>query len=382
MPSKKVVVIGGGFGGVAAARVVRSLVDAEHDVVLLDRSRRTYLCGSFPLLIVGEREVSKTSRSLGRLANRGVRFLEAEVLAIDIGSQTVSSSVGEIEYDYLVVALGAAYDWESVPGSAGAYSFYDLENARKLRKRLAGFRAGRVIIAVSSVPYKCPPAPFEAAMVLDWAMKQRKTRRAIDIHVYTPEPAPLPVAGAEAGARIARDLDRKGIELHTDAGVTAVSPDGREAAFSDGSAIDADIVITVPTHRAPAVVAESGLLDGQGWIKVSPSTLKTQHPGVFAVGDVVSIPMANGRPLPKAGVFASAEGEAAGRNIAAAIDGSGPVSFDGQGHCFIAYSGRQGGMVKGEFLAEGGPRVTLQPPSTSGFRAKERFERDWRRFRI
>ena len=120
-------------------------------------------------------------------------------------------------------------------------------------------------------------------------------------------------------------MDRRGITFHTDAGVTEVAPNGREAAFSDGSAMDADIVVTVPTHRAPAIAAEAGLVGDSGWIAVSSETLETANPGVYAVGDAATIQMANGRPLPTAGVFASSEGETVGRNIAAEVQGTAPV---------------------------------------------------------
>jgi sulfide:quinone oxidoreductase len=280
MSGRRIVVIGGGFGGAAAARTARSLLGIEHSVALVDRQRRTYLCGSFPLLIVGERETAKVSRSLGQLANRGINFVQAEVDAIDVESKTVSTTSGVLEFDYLVVALGASYDWGAVPGSQGAYSFYDIDNAQRLRRKLRSFRKGRVAIAVSSLPYKCPPAPFEAAMVMDWAFKQRGVRNNVEIHVYTPEPVPLPVAG------------------------------------------------------------------------------------------------------PEAGVFASSGGETVGHNIAAAVNGGETVRFPGVGHCYIAYSGNRAGLVRGEFLAEGKPRVELSRPSARGGRSKERFERDWRRFRI
>ena len=383
MADQRILVLGGGFGGVAAARTARSLLDRNHDVTLVDRNRRTFLCGSFPMLIVGEREAAKVSRSLGLLANRGIQYVRAEVDAIDVAYKTVDTSSGKLEYDYLVVAPGAVYDWEAVPGATNAYSFYDIESARRLRRKLSRFRKGRVIIAVSSLPYKCPPAPYEVAMILDWEFRRRGVRKDIELHIYTPEPAPLPVAGPEASSRLRRDMDRRGVQLHTDAAVTEVSRNGGEASFTDGSAMDAEIVVTVPKHSIPTVIAEAGLAGSSGWVEVSPRSLETQHPGVYAVGDVNMVPMANGRGLPKAGVLASSEGEAVGRKIAATINGTGPAEdFDGVGHCFIAYSGTLAGLVRGQFLAEGKPNVKFRPPTARGFQAKERFERDWRRFRI
>jgi sulfide:quinone oxidoreductase len=378
----KTVVIGGGFGGARAAITARSLLGPEHEVTLIDRNRRLYLCGAMPLLIVGEREALASSRSLGTLANRGIRYLEAEVQALDLPGKTVATSMGTIEFDYLVIAAGAEYDWDAVPGAAQAYSFYNIETARRLRRRLNTFRKGKVVIAVSSVPYKCPPAPYEGAMVLDWHFRRRGVRSDVEIEVATPEPAPLPVAGPEAVSRVHRALARKRIGLRTDAGVKAVDASGREVEFSNGETTRADLVITIPAHVPAGLVQDSALIGQSGWVKVNPSTLETDSPGVFAIGDVNAVPMANGRGVPKAGAFASAGGETVGINIASAINGTRPTTFPGFGHCFIAFSGDTSAAVTGNFMAEGAPDVRLTSATARGMRSKERFERNWRRFRI
>jgi sulfide:quinone oxidoreductase len=336
-----------------------------------------------PLLIVGEREVRKTGRSLGQLANRGINFLESEIHAIDTGNRTVETALGKLEYDYLVVALGATYDWNAVPGSDFAYSFYDLETARRLRRRLSRFRRGRVAIGVAAPPYKCPPAPFETAMLLHWYFRRQGIRPESEISVSIPEPAPLAVAGPAASQQLREDLDRRGIELKTGAGVKSVSRDGTEAELADGSALRADVIVTVPVHRVPAVVAESGLTDGKPWVPVDTTTLETSAPDVFAIGDVNVVPFAEGRTLPKAGVFAAGQGENVAQQIAARILGTEPPRpYDGSGECYLAYSRTQSAMVGGTFLGDTGPQVALKPPTVSGMRSKERFERDWRRFRI
>lgn len=382
MTAQKILIVGGGFGGVAAARKARSLLGREHRVTLIDKERRTYMCGSFPMLIVGEREPFKVSRSLPSLANRGIDYIQAEVNSINISAQTVSTSSGVLEYDHLVLATGAEYDWGMVPGSETSYSFYDLPSARRLRRKLARFNQGRVVIAVSSLPYKCPPAPIEAAMLLTWNFKRHGLLKNTEIHVFTPENVPLPVAGPDGNARLLKDLQGRGINAHTGLAITEVSGNGREASFSNGSSIDADLIITIPAHRAPAVVRDSAVVKQGGWVKVSPRTLQTSHERVYAVGDINIIHMANGRPLPKAGVFASSEGETVGHNIAAAINHTSPASFPGRGFCFIAYSGTKVGQVQGDFLAEGKPSVSIRRPSSADHRAKERFERAWRRFRV
>lgn len=383
MASKKVVVLGGGFGGVAAARVARSLLPAEHEVTLIDRDRVTRLCGMNPMLIVGERDVRKTGRSLGQLANRGINFVESEISCINTMGRTVNTAAGTFEYDFLVVALGASYDWDAVPGSDLAYSFYNLETSRRLRRRLSRFRRGRLVISVARPPYKCPPAPFETAMMVHWYFRRQGIRKDSEIIVTIPEPAPMGVAGPEASSRLREDLARRDIELRTGVEVTTVTVDAMEAGYSDGSAITADVIVTVPVHKLPQIVVESKLSEGKPWVPVETSTLETETTGVFAIGDVNAVPLGEGKAVPKAGVFASAQGEHVATTIASRILGTEPPApYDGSGECFLAYSATQSAMVGGQFITPSGPMVGLKPPSTAGMRSKERFERDWRKFRV
>lgn len=385
MAGKKVVVIGGGFGGAAAAIKARASLDAEHIVTLVDRNRKTFLCGMNPLLIVGQREVERSSRSLGVLANRGINFLQAEVSSIDYAGKTVDTSGGTLEYDYLVIAAGAEYDWDHVPGSAEAYSFYNIDTARRLRRRLSRIKKGRIAIGVASVPYKCPPAPYEAAMYMDWWFRERGIRADIEIEVATPEPGPVPVAGPDAMSLIRRALDRKGIELKTEAPVTEVAADGRAVQYGNGDSSDVDVAVTIPHHVVAGLVrgvSNTGLIGEGGWVKVDPKTLETNEAGVYAIGDVNAVPMANGRGVPKAGVFASAEGETVAQNIAAAINGTEAMDFPGEGYCFLGFNPNVTALVTGRFMAEGKPDVRLTSPSARGARKKERFERDWKRFRV
>ena len=382
MAGSKILVLGGGFGGVQAAREARASLDATHEVTIVDRNRVPHLCGMNPLLIVGERDTDKTGRSLGRLANRGIKFIETNIDSIDTSGQKVSTSVGTLDYDYLVIALGAAYDWDAVPGAKDAYSFYDFDYARHLRRRLSRLKRGKIVLAAASPPYKCPPAPLETAMIINWWARKKGIRKGIDISVYIPEPVPLGVAGKEASMRVRAALDQRGIELVTAAGVTEVAMDGREASFADGSSTSADIIATVPVHKIPDIVADSGVAGGKPWIPVNKATLETSTSNVFAIGDVNVVPSGD-FAIPKAGVFAAGQGTKVGEIIASRINQSDqPAPYDGIGFCYIAYSGGRSATISGEFLAEGGPQTILSDPTVSGMKSKDRFERDWRSFKI
>ncbi len=382
MAGKKILVLGGGFGGVQAAISARAALDSTHEVTIIDRNRVPHLCGMNPLLIVGERETDKTGRSLGRLANRGIKFLEASIDLIDTAGQKIATSAGTLDYDYLIIALGASYDWDAVPGARDAYSFYDFDYARRLRRRLSRLKRGKIVLAASKPPYKCPPAPFETAMIINWWARKKGIRKDIEISVYIPEPGPLGVAGKAASMQVRSALDQRGIELVTAAGVTEVSASGREASFADGSSTHADIIATVPVHKLPEVVASSGVANGKPWVPVNVATLETSTSNVFAIGDVNVVP-AGDFAIPKAGVFAAAQGTKVGEVIVSRINGtSEPEPYDGVGFCYMAYSGGRAATVGGEFLADGGPNTVLTEPSVAGNNSKERFERDWRSFRI
>ncbi|MBI4311393.1 MAG: FAD-dependent oxidoreductase [Chloroflexi bacterium] len=382
MPGKRVVILGGGFGGAAAARTLRKLLPAEHTVTLVDRQRRTYLCGSLPWLIVGERQPEKISRSLGALIQRGVAYAEAEIEGIDLSERRVALGNGALDFDYLVVATGAEYDWNAVPGARQAHSFYSLGTARSLRDALRSFRKGRIVIAVSRLPYKCPPAPYEAAMLLDALLAHRGVRSDVDIHVFTPEPAPLRITGPERSAQFKAYLASRGITVHNNESVKEIDPDGRQVRFQSGESIGFDLMVTVPVHRSAPFVRSAGLVNDSGWVPVDSATLATKHAGVYAVGDVTTVPMANGNPLPKAGVFAGAEGELVARNIAAEVMGGERSRFAGEGYCFVDHGKGKGALIRGSFLAAGQPQVELTAPSVQWRRRKEQFEADWRAWKV
>ena len=382
MAGSKVIVLGGGFGGVQAAISARAALDSTHEVTIVDKNRVSRLCGMNPMLIVGERDTDKTGRSLGRLANRGINFVEANIDSIGTSGQKVETSAGTLDYDYLVIALGAAYDWDAVPGASDAYSFYDFDYARHLRRRLSRIKRGKIVLAAAKPPYKCPPAPLETAMIMNWWARRKGIRKDLDISVYIPEPSPLGVAGKQASMRVRNALDQRGIELATSAGVTEVSPNGREASFADGSSTVADVIATVPVHKLPDVVVESGISGGKPWVSVNNTTLETSISNVFAIGDVNVVPSGE-FAIPKAGIFASGQGTKVGEGIASRINESHePEPYDGVGYCYLAYSVGRSATIGGEFLAEGGPATVLSEPTVYGMKSKDRFERDWRSFKI
>jgi sulfide:quinone oxidoreductase len=373
-----VVILGGGFGGGACAVALARRVGGRVPITLIDRHEDVQLCGANPFVLIGERDPSSVARSLTGLLDHGVEVVAAEVSGIRPG--VVDTSTGAFPYETLVIALGADYDLDAVPGSASAYGFYDLDRAVRLRDRLKAFDGGRITIAVAAPPIKCPPAPFEAAMLIDWELRRRDVRVAAEIEVCIPELAPLPIAGPEVARMIRDELDTRGIALRVGVGVRQVR-DERTLVLTDGHTIETDVPIVIPVHRLPSVLEGSEVAAGRPWLAVDPATLETDVPGVFAIGDANTIPIGD-KALPKAGVFAAAQGRTVAVVIAGRLDGSEPLPFDGEGGCTIAFSGREASVIEGRFLGPAGPEVSIAAPSEDRMAAKVLFEQDWRRFRV
>jgi len=378
MAGKTVVVLGGGVGGVVAANRLRRLLGREHRVVLVDRTVVHSFAPSFTWVMLGQRDPARISRDLRSLSRKGIEFVPQEVSRIDLGNRRVVLEDRELTYDYLIVALGAHYWIEGIPGLGCASTFYSLEGADGLREELPKFRSGRIAVVVSGMPYKCPAAPYEGALLLDHYFRRRGLRGEIEIRVFTPEPAPLPVAGPAVGEQVVDLLVSREVAFSPGSQLVAVDPDGKRLVFKDGSDAPFDLLIVTPLHRVPAVAQEAGLCADGAWVSVDRETLATAFEGVYAVGDVTGIPLANGLMLPKAGVFAHGEAEVVARNIAAEIaGGQGRWAFGGQGACFLETGYGKAAYATGHFFAEPEPQVALRSPGRRWHWAKLGFERLW-----
>ncbi len=376
----RALVLGGGFGGLACAHELRRLVP-EASVTLVDRSPTFVVGATQTWVMLGERRPEEVGRARQRLARAGIELVQAEVSGIDPAGRTVSTSLGPIEADFLVVALGADLDLDAAPGLAqAAETFYTLEGAARLHRRLQAFTGGRLLLLIPSLPFKCPPAPYEAALLLHDYLERRGLRGSTQLELYTVEPAPMPTAGPAMGALIRAELEKRGIGYFPGRAVESVDPDERLVRFADGAEVAYDLLVAVPRHRAPAVVREAGLAGEEGWIPVDARTLETTHRGVLAVGDVTVAPLpgryAPDRPLvlPKAGVFAQAQGKVVAARIAAHLRGHEPRAlFAGEGFCYLELGGGEAVRADGSFFALPHPAVTARPPSREQYEDKLRW---------
>lgn len=374
MEGKRILILGGGFGGITAALTLRRALGPEHRITLVDRGGAFFMGLRKLWVMDGRGTLAEGTRSLDHLAAEGVDVRRGTVEAIDAPGRTVRVDGDSLSFDYLIVAMGAEPRPDLVPGFAdNVFNLYTPEGVERLAAHLSSFNQGHVHIAVLGVPYKCPPAPYEAAMLLHDYFQQRGSRAAITIETSTPQPMSLPVVGAAGCAQVEGLLAERNIGFTPNRKPTRV--EGTTVMLEEGE-VPADLLIGVPPHRPPSVVAESGFELRGPWVAVDPASMRTSVEGVFAVGDVVEIPLANGLPLPKAGILAEQQAKAAAGAIIGEITGRPAAdAFDGRGYCFIEVGGGQAAMVRGAFLATPGPDVQIEPPSVSGYQEKVEFER-------
>jgi sulfide:quinone oxidoreductase len=371
VPSVKrhVLILGAGFGGLElATRLSETISDAVR-VTLLDRNDAFFFGFSKLEVMLGRQSAEEVKLYYRDIAKDGVEFRKETVTAVDAAARRVTTDAGSYDADFVVVALGADYDMAATPGfAAGGHEYYSLAGAERLRDALADFNGGRVLVSILGQPFKCPPAPFEGCFLLHEYFTQRGIRDSVQMSTTFPMQRPVPVTGAVA--QMFRDgLAERGIEELPERLVTAIDPTTRTAQLASGETLPYDLFVGIPVHRAPDVLASSGLLVN-GWVPVDQDNLRTQFPGVYALGDVCTGP----RTVPKAGVFAESAALVVADDIAAAISGAQPPApFEGSGICYAEFGAGLVGKIEINFLRGDGPEAQRYDPSREYALEKQQF---------
>ena len=376
MPSEKakVLILGCGLAGSTVAVRLAGKVRKRASIRVIEPKQNFQLPASFQWVMMGWRRPSEVQRSLRPLARKGIDIVNDSVEKVSIQKKIVKTKTGEYSYDHLIIATGADYATSLIPGfEEYADHTYDLEHATKFRDHVQKFKGGRLIVAISRVPFKCPPAPYEVALLLEQHF--RSTGRKSTVQIFTPEPQPLPAAGPVIGRQMLKLLENRGVSYNPKTVLKRVEKS--RIVFDNGEA-EYDLLYVVPPHTCPKPIVEAGLTDSSGWVPINPQTLTTKYENVYGLGDVTSVETAHGHVpfLPKAGVFAIGQAEILADNLAAKITGENRTStWNGNGHCFLATGGEEAAFLQGSFLSNP-PRLEFHTPSEKWYQDRLTFEKE------
>lgn len=378
---KTILVLGAGTGGIVTARELSKHSGNEDDINLIkilvfEKEERSVFSPSLPWLMVGQRKPEQIYESYKKLDASGLEVINGEIEKIDPENMTVSVNGKLYKGDYMVVSLGVEQKSDLGLDKYG-YNFFTLDGATKFNEGLEKLNRGKIAILVSSLPFKSPAAPYEAAMLIEDYVRKAGLSSEVDVSLYSPEGGPMEFAGEEAALELKSLIEQKGIKYYPNHQITGITKDKME--FSNGSNHEYDLLAYTPEHEAPTVIKNSSLAGDSGWIEADPKSLETKFPNVYAIGDITNIKLESGITLPKIGIFARQQGEIVAHNIGRKMDNTLPdQTFKGGGEYFIEYGKGLASTTNVNFYEDPEePHVKMKTPEALGHWHKWWAEKYW-----
>jgi len=370
-----VVILGGGFGGLSTATELRnSLSSSQVKITVIDK-KDWFMVGFAKLWIInGTRTFENSIGSLNELSKKEISFIKDEILRIDLQNKNVKTQSQNIQYDYLIISMGAVLASEKIPGLVeNGLILYDHNDLLEIHDRLENMESGKSAISIMGMPYKCPPAPFEASLLIDSMLRKRRIRDSIQIDFYSPAPITLPAAGPEVSKQILELINSEKIVFHNSCKIKSV--ESKKLIFENSEA-DFDLLLAVPPHIAPKVIYDSGLAQEPGFISIDRDC-KTSFENVFAIGDVTNLTVTETMAVPKAGVFAEGEGITVAKNIISKIQSKEESAlFDGKGGCFIESGRDTASVIEVDMFSNSKPSTNLTKSTADNLSKKIEFEKE------
>ena len=370
-----VLILGGGFGGLSAANEIRkSLPSSQVKITVVDK-KNWFMVGFAKLWIIkGTRTFENSTGSLSGLTKKDIDYLNEEILSVDLENKKVATTTQNLSYDFLIIAMGAVLAPEKIPGlNENGLNLYDYRQAEQIHDKILELKSGKIAISIMGMPYKCPPAPFEASLLIDSMLREAGTRDSVQIHFYSPAPITLPAAGPEISKQILELISSEKIAFHDSCKIKSVEPN--KLVFENSEA-DFDLLLAVPPHIAPDIIVKTGLAQENNFIPINRDC-KTSYENVYALGEVTTIKVTEKLAVPKAGVFAEGEGLTVAQNIISKIQSKEEDSlFDGKGGCFIESGRDTASLIEVDMFSGPEPSTNLTESTTEHLEEKLQFEKD------
>ena len=370
-----VVVLGGGFGGLSAANELRNALPSSQVKITVIDKKDWFMVGFAKLWIInGTRTFENSTGSLNELQKKEIDFIKDEILSINLEDKNVTTKTKEISFDFLIISMGAILAPQRIPGlEQNGFNLYDHNHLLEIREKLESIESGKIAISIMGMPYKCPPAPFEASLLIDSMLRKRGVRNSVQIDFYSPAPITLPAAGLEVSKQILELVNSEQIVFHNSCKIKSV--ESKKLIFENSEA-DFDLLLAVPPHIAPKVIYDSGLAKASGFIPIDRDC-KTPFENVFAVGDVTSLTVTENMAVPKAGIFAEGEGITVAKNIISKIQSKEESAlFDGKGGCFIESGRDTASVIEVDMFSQPKPTTSLTELTSDNLSKKIEFEKE------
>ena len=370
-----IVILGGGFGGLAAANEIRKSFSEDQAKITVIDKKDWFMVGFAKLWIIsGARTFEESTGSLNDLPKKGINFLKDEITKLNLEDKTIQTKSQTVSYDFLLISTGAVLAPQRIPGlPENGYNLYDHNKLLEIKDKIENMDSGKIAICVMGMPYKCPPAPFEASLIIDSMLRKRNKRDSVQIDFYSPAPITLPAAGPEVSKQILELINSEKITFHDSCKTKSVEKN--KLVFENGDT-DFDLLLAVPPHIAPRIIYDAGLAKDPGFIPIDRDC-KTSFENVFAVGDVTSLVVTEKLAVPKAGVFAEGEAIAVAKNIISKIQEKNDlVLYDGKGGCFIESGRDTASVIEVDMYADPKPSTKLTESTAENLSKKHDFEKE------
>lgn len=333
---KNLIILGAGTGGTMMANSLHDELPNDWQITIIDQSKIHYYQPGFlflPFDIYTSKQVKKKGK---KFLPKNVIYRLEKIARIKPEQNKVELENGELlKYDLLLIATGSIIAPEEIPGMGGPmwyeniFDFYTYEGAKALRNKLRNWEGGKLVVHITEMPIKCPVAPLEFAFLADSYFKNKGIRDKVEICYVTP------LDGAFTTPQAAKALHYllldKNIEVVTDFNIERVDYENNKIIDYGDTAVDYDLLVTVPTNMGDPVIERSGMGDDLNFVPTHKGTLQAMnHDNVFVIGDATNIPAS------KAGAVAHFEAEILTENILRYIKGEDLLDkFDGHSNCFV-----------------------------------------------
>jgi sulfide:quinone oxidoreductase len=370
-----VVILGGGFGGLSSANELRNTLSSSQVKITVIDKKDWFMVGFAKLWIInGTRTFENSIGSLNELSKKEINFIKEEILEINSQNKIIKTKSQNIKFDFLIISTGAVLAPQKIPGLVeNGFNLYDHEQLLEIRDKLESIESGKIAISIMGMPYKCPPAPFEASLLIDSMLKKRGVRDSVQIDFYSPAPITLPAAGPEVSKKILELVNSEKITFHNSCKIKSV--ESKKLIFENSEA-DFDILLAIPPHVAPKIIYDSELAKEPGFITIDRDC-KTSFENIFAIGDVTVLAVGEKLAVPKAGIFAEGEGITVAKKIISIIQlKEETVLFDGKGGCFIESGKDTASILEVNMFTNSKPSTNLSESTSDNLSKKKEFEKE------